>query len=97
MVGTDVRLPTFNGNGTEDLEQHLFLYEAIWMVRLVHNVDIKKAQMIMTLRGRTLDWFMKFYATPSETPQNTIEEIQATMISEFRKPRSESRCITEIK
>ena len=55
MATMDVRLPTFNGNGMEDLEQHWFLCEAIWMVRLVHNVDIKKAQMITTFRGHVID------------------------------------------
>ena len=53
--------------------------------------------MITTLRGRALDWFMKFCVTPAGTPQKTLEEIQATMISKFRKPQSESQCITEIK
>ena len=43
MVGEDIRLPTFNGNGGEDLEQQLLLYEVVWMVHLVHNVDLKKA------------------------------------------------------
>ena len=53
--------------------------------------------MITTLRGRALDWFMKFSAAPIETPQKTLEEIRAAMISEFKKPKSESQCITEIK
>ena len=43
MAGTNVRLPTFSGNGMEDPEQHWFLCEAMWMVHLVHNIDIKKA------------------------------------------------------
>ena len=43
MVGTDIRLPTFNGNGVEDPEQHWFLCEAVWMVHQVHNADIRKA------------------------------------------------------
>ena len=97
MAATDVRLPTFNGNGMEDTEQHWFLCEAVWMVCLVHGTDVKKVQMITTLRGRTLDWFMKFCATPVGTPQKTLEEIRAAMISEFWKPKSESQCITEIK
>ena len=63
MAGADIQLPIFNGNGTEDPKQHWFLCEAIWMVRLVHNMDIRKAQMIVTLRGHALDWFMKFCAT----------------------------------
>ena len=75
MAVTDVRLPTFNGNGMEDPKQHWFLYEAIWMVCLFHGADVKKAQMITTLRGRALDWFMKFCAAPAGTPQKTLEEI----------------------
>ena len=53
--------------------------------------------MITTLRGCALDWFMKFCATPAGTPQKTLEEIQAAMISEFGKPKTESQCITKIK
>ena len=68
MARTDVRLPTFTGDGTEDPEKHWFLCEAIWMVHLVHNTDIKKGQMITTLRGHALDWFMNFYAVLDGTP-----------------------------
>ena len=68
MAKTDVWLPTFNGNGTEDPEQHWFLCEAVWMVCLVYNSDIKKGQMITTLRGHTLDWLMKFCVIPARTP-----------------------------
>ena len=32
MDENDVKLSIFNGNGLEDLEQHWFLYEAIWTV-----------------------------------------------------------------
>ena len=52
----------------EEPKQHWFLCEAVWMVRLVHGVDVKKAQMITTLRGRALDWFMKFCVALAETP-----------------------------
>ena len=75
MVGAYIRLPTFNGNGAEYPEQHWFLCKVVWMVLLVHKADIKKAQMIMTLWGRTLDWFMKFCVVPVGTPQNTLDEI----------------------
>ena len=97
MVGAYILLPTFNGNGAEDLEQHWFLCKAVWMVRLVHNADINKEQMIMNLRGHALDWFMKLCATPTRTPQNTLDEIRPAMISEFKKRKYESQCITEIK
>ena len=55
MDGHDIQLPTFNGNGVEDPEKHWFLCEFVWMVLLVHNMDLKKAHMITTLRGRALD------------------------------------------
>ena len=97
MAATDVQLPTFNGNGMQDPEQRWFLCEDVWMVCLVHGADVKKTHMIMTLRGRALDWFMKFCVSPSGTPQKTLEEIRATMIFEFMKPKSESQSITKIK
>ena len=68
MAGEDIRLPTFNGNVAEDLQQHWFLCEAIWMVHQVCNAEIKKAQMITTHWGRVLDWFMNFYVVPAGTP-----------------------------
>ena len=40
---------------------------------------------------------MKFYVAPAGTPQKTLEEIRATMVSEFRKHKSDSQCIIEIK
>ena len=40
---------------------------------------------------------MKYCIVPLGALQKTLEEIQAAMISEFRKPKSESQCITEIK
>ena len=40
---------------------------------------------------------MKFSIVPVGNPQKTLDEIQLAMICEFRKPKSESHCITEIK
>ena len=75
MAWTDIRLPTFNGNGIEYPKQHWFLYEVVWMVHLVHNMDIRKAHMFMTLRGHALYWFIKFYDASGGTPQKTLDEI----------------------
>ena len=49
MVGKDIRLPRFNGNGIDDPEQHGFLCEVVWTGRLVNNDDIRKVKMITTL------------------------------------------------
>ena len=32
MVGDDIKLPIFNGNGMEDPKQHWFLCEVVWTV-----------------------------------------------------------------
>ena len=61
------------------------------------NDDIQKEKMITTLRGRALDWFMKYCVVSLGQPQRILGEIRRVMISEFRKPQSESQCITEIK
>ena len=53
--------------------------------------------MITTLRGHALGWFMKFCIVLAGNPQKTPDEIQLVMICEFRKPKSESQCVTEIK
>ena len=53
--------------------------------------------MITTLWVCALDWYMKYYVVPLRKMERTLEEIRRTMISEFRKPQSESQCITEIK
>ena len=66
MAGVDIWLPIFNGNGAEDPEQYWFICEAVWMVFLLQNADLKKVQMITTLRGRALDWFMKFLHSTSK-------------------------------
>ena len=53
--------------------------------------------MITTLRGRALDWYMKFSIVPVGVVPKTLNEIQLRLIDEFKKPKSESQCIIEIK
>ena len=53
--------------------------------------------MITAMRGRVLDWYMKFFVVPTRVTQKTLDQIQAGLIDGFRKPKSESQCITEIK
>ena len=55
MDEADIRLPTFNRNGIEDLEQNWFLCEVVWTVFQVQSENIRKAQMITALQGRALD------------------------------------------
>ena len=53
--------------------------------------------MITTLRGHALDWYMKFSIVLVGVVPKTLNEVQLGFIYEFKKPKSESQCITEIK
>ena len=75
MESDDMKLPLFHGNGTDDPEQYWFLCEAVWIVRQTTDDDVKKGQLTTTLRGRTLDWFMKFTQVPQGAPVKTLNEI----------------------
>ena len=44
-------------------------------------------------RDRALNWFMKY----SNDKMRTLIEVTTTLSSEFKKPKSESQCITELK
>ena len=55
--------------------------------------DIRRAQLVTSFRDRDLTWFMKF----SSTQNHVLDDIKKTMIKEFKNPKSESQCITELK
>ena len=94
-MGDDIKLPIFQGTGVEDPDQHLFLCEAVWNIKQVQNDDIKNVQLTTTFRDRALTWFMKF-STSTQQPK-TMKKIKDELKKEFKKPKSESQCITELK
>lgn len=65
----------------------------MWNVKKVTDNDIKMAQLTTTLRDRALNRFMKY----SNGKNRTLAQVRTALISEFTKPKSESRCIIEIK
>ena len=92
-MGDDMKLLVFKGSRLEDPEQHWFLCEAVWSVKQVIDDDIKMAQLTTTFRDRALNWFMKY----SNAQVRTLPEVKAMLIAEFKKPKSESQCIIELK
>ena len=92
-----MKLPLFHGNKTDDPEQYWFLCEAVWIVRQDTDKDVKKGQLATTLRGRALDWYMKFIQVPMGTPTKTLDEVRRGLIEEFQKPKSGAQYITELK
>jgi len=67
MVGGEMKLPLFHGNGSEDPQQHWFLCEAIWRVKKVTDANMKVAQIVTTFRDCTLNWYMKFSGGQNKT------------------------------
>ena len=53
---------------------------------------IKMAQLMTMIRDRALNWFMKY----SNGQVRTLPVVKATIIIEFKKPKSESQCITKL-
>ena len=53
--------------------------------------------MITALRGRVLDWYMKFSIVLAGVVPKTLNEIWLGLIDEFINPKYESQCITKIK
>ena len=89
MASNNTKLPLFHGNRTEDYEQYWFLCEVVWIVKQTTDNEVKKGQLVTTLRGCTLDWFMKFIQVPMGAPRKTLVEVRKGLIEEFRKQKSE--------
>ena len=94
-MGDDIKLPIFQGTGIEDTDQHFFLCEVVSNIKQVQNNDTKKAQLATTFRDKALTWFIKFSTSMQQS--KTIQEIKDELKKEFKKPKSESQCITELK
>ena len=86
-----MKLPIFNGNGTNDLEQYCFLCEAIWTARQTIDDDFKKRQLATTLRGHVLEWFMRFTQVPQGGTAKILDEIKIGIFEEFKKSMSEDQ------
>jgi hypothetical protein len=90
-----MRLPTFKGDGSKDPEKHWFLCEAVWSIKNIFDEFFKRAQFNTTLRDNTLSWYMKFFQGVSHP--KLLNQIKTMLIAEFKKPKLESKCITELK
>jgi hypothetical protein len=94
-MADEMRLPIFRGDGSEDPDQHWFLCEAVWNIKNVTDEAVKRTQFSTTLRDRALSWYMKLVQGLAQP--KPLNQIKKTLIAEFKKPKSESQCITELK
>ena len=91
----EMRLSIFKGDGSEYLDKYQFLCEAIWSIKKVNDKVVKRAQFSTTLRYRKLSWYMKFVNGVAQP--KPLNEIKIALSVEFKKPKSESQCITYLK
>jgi hypothetical protein len=90
-----MRLPNFRGDGSEDHDQHWFLCQDVWSINNVTNEAIKQSYFSTTLRDRALRWYMNLVqGTAQPKPLNKIKNV---LVAKFKKPKSESQCITKLK
>jgi hypothetical protein len=71
-----------------------FYVKLCGVLKISPNEAVKRDQFSTTLRDRALSWYMKFVQGTAPKPLNVIKTM---LIVEFKKPKSESQCITEIK
>jgi hypothetical protein len=91
----EMRLPIFKGDGSEDPDQHWFLCEVVWSIKNATDEAVKRAQFSTTLRDRALTWYMKHVQGLAQP--KPLNEIKNVLVEEFKKSKSESQCITEMK
>jgi hypothetical protein len=91
----EMRLCIFRGDGSEDPYQHWFLFEVVWNIKSITDEAIERTQFNTTLRDRALSWYMKLVQGLAQP--KPLKKIKNVLISDFKKPKSESQCITELK
>jgi hypothetical protein len=77
----EIRLPIFRGDGSEDPDQHWFLCEAIWNIKIFTDEAIKRNQFSTTLRDHALSWYMKL--VQGLVKPKPLNEINKALIAEF--------------
>ena len=46
MVGDDVKVPIFHGNGSKDAKEHFFLCDVVLTIKQVQNDNLKRDKLI---------------------------------------------------
>ena len=92
-MADNIKLPVFRGTRLEDPYQHWFLCKVVWSIKQVTDNDIKMAQLTTMFKERALHWFMKY----TDRQARTLVEVKVALTAKFKKPKSESPCIIELK
>ena len=93
-MAAHMKLPTFKGVGDEDMDQFWFVAGSVWIMQNVASDAVKRAQLSLAFEGRALDWYMGYI---SQNVNATIEYIKTTLKQQFKKARSYSHIIVDLK
>jgi len=75
-MADELRMTMFNGNGSQDPEQHMFVCEAVWIAKKIQDQDVQITLLATTFRDRALVWYMKFQTTTPTIHIRTLAEIK---------------------
>lgn len=85
-----MRMLVLHGTRSEDREQPLFVYEVVWTVKQVRDVDTKITQLVTTFKDCSLLWYMKYLSSTPTGHNRTLTDIKKSLIIEFKKSKSKS-------
>jgi hypothetical protein len=74
----------------------MFICEKIWEAKHITNKDTKLEKLAITLRDRTLDWYMSLATNSLPWTTIMIGDIKKLLINEFQKPSSEDQYMNEM-
>lgn len=93
-MANTTNMPIFKGQGLEDPNQFWFVIEAVWKAKKINDEDMNKSQVVTVLQDRALPWYIKYITT---NPVASLAVMKNALNTEFKKPKSQSQCITKIK
>jgi hypothetical protein len=74
----------------------LFIYAKIWEAKKIIDEDTKLAQLAITLRDCTLEWYMSLDTNSALGMIRTLADIKKLLINEFQKLSSEDQYMNEM-
>jgi len=89
-----LKLPTFKGVGDEDMDRFWFVAESVWTAQNIVSDTVKRTQLSIAFEERALDWYMGYVG---QNVNATIDEIKVALKQQFKKPKSYSQIINELK
>ena len=60
--------------------KHMFVSEAIWIVKQIEDQDAQITELANTFRDRAFIWYMKFQSTMPVGHTKILDEIKTTLI-----------------